>query len=131
MILQCIQICKESGIHGITGNFIIGGAKETAETLEESRKLAADMLKAARGILELYTVYFAPYPNTRMSSSPQEFGIEINQELLNYNLNTLRSPVVRTEALTAKEEFMGRSMNLTVSWRNTTGRKLLHQKRQM
>lgn len=105
MILQCIQICKESGIHGITGNFIIGGAKETAETLEESRKLAADMLKAARGILELYTVYFAPYPNTRMSSSPQEFGIEMDQELLNYNLNTMRSPVVRTEALTAKEIY--------------------------
>lgn len=105
MILQCIQICKESGIHGITGNFIIGGAKETAETLEESRKLAADMLKAARGILELYTVYFAPYPNTRMSSSPEEFGIEMDQELLNYNLNTMRSPVVRTEALTAKEIY--------------------------
>lgn len=105
MILQCIQICKESGIHGITGNFIIGGARETAETLEESRKLAADMLREARGILELYTVYFAPYPNTRMSSSPQEFGIEMDQELLNYNLNTMRSPVVRTEALTAKEIY--------------------------
>ena len=40
MILKCVKICKDTGLHGITGNFIIGGAFETKETILESKKLA-------------------------------------------------------------------------------------------
>ena len=56
MIEECIQICKDSGIRGITGNFIIGGAGEDGESLAESRELAAKLLEKAKGILELYMI---------------------------------------------------------------------------
>ncbi len=105
MIEECIQICKDSGIHGITGNFIIGGAGEDGESLAESRELAAKLLEKAKGILELYTVYFAPYPNTKMTANPQDYGIRIQEELLQYNLNTMRSPVVETKALSVQQIY--------------------------
>lgn len=110
-ILEAIKICKEYGIHGITGNFIIGGALETRETLEKSKELARELIHSAKGIIELYTVYFAPYPNTRMVSAPKDFQIEIHDDLKEINLNTMRSPVVNTKALTEydiydlKQEF--------------------------
>lgn len=101
MILECVRLCKEAGLHGVTGNFIIGGAFETEETIRESRELAAELIRSARGIMELYAVYFAPYPNTQMASFPERFGIELNPQLEEWNLNTMRSPVVRTDRLDA------------------------------
>ena len=44
-IIKAVQICKKAGIHGITGNFIIGGALETKETVEESKRLAKELKK--------------------------------------------------------------------------------------
>jgi len=105
MILEAIKECKEYGIHGITGNFIIGGAFETRETLEKSKELAKALIKSAKGIIELYAVYFAPYPNTKMVSNPGQFNIEIHEDLKEINLNTMRSPVVNTAELTTNEIF--------------------------
>lgn len=99
MILQAIDICKKMGIHGITGNFIIGGAHETRETFETSKKLAKEMIHRAKGIIELYTVYFAPYPNTKMVRTPGDYGITIHEELQATVLNTMRTPVVHTKEL--------------------------------
>lgn len=104
-ILQAIKICKESGIHGITGNFIIGGAKETKQTLAESRQLAKEMLDCAKGIMEIYTVYFAPYPNTKMVSDPSCYDIEIQDTLMKYNINTMRCPVIRTKELSTVDIY--------------------------
>lgn len=105
MILEAIKICKASSIHGITGNFIIGGAFESAETLEKSKQLAKELIHSAKGIIELYVVYFAPYPNTRIVNYPEEFDMILKPDLQNYNLNTMRSPVVATKELTTKEIY--------------------------
>ena len=111
MILDCIRICKEAGLHNATGNFIIGGAWESKETLQESMSLAAEMLAVGRGIVELYTVYFAPYPHTEIERTPETFGLSIDSDRLEWNLHTMRSPVVHTQMLTssmihdAKEAF--------------------------
>lgn len=111
MIVKAVKICKSSGIHSITGNFIIGGAFETKETLEKSKELAKILINEAKGIIELYTVYFAPYPNTRMVRKPEYFDIKIYPELQEKNLNTMRMPVVSTRELSinniydAKHEF--------------------------
>lgn len=111
MIVEAITICKKMGIHGITGNFIIGGAFETVETIEESKRLAKDLIYGAKGIIELYSVYFAPYPNTKIVNKPYCFNIKLNSKFQEYNLNTMRSPVVETKELTTvdiynlKEEF--------------------------
>lgn len=105
MIVDAVTACKHLGIHGITGNFIIGGAFETCETIEESKRLAKEMIYAAKGIIELYSVYFAPYPNTRIVNEPDCFDIKLNQELQKFNLNTMRSPVVATKELTTFEIY--------------------------
>ena len=103
MILRCIEICKESGVNGITGNFIIGGAMESEETLCESRELAEKMIDIGRGVTELFSVYFAPYPNTKMANHPSKFGIFRHPTLEHWNLNTMRSPVISTANLSAAE----------------------------
>lgn len=105
MILETIKICKSSGIHGITGNFIIGGAFETKETIEESKRLAKELIYEAKGIIEIYIVYFAPYPNTRIVNEPERFNIKLKKELEKCNLNTMRSPVVETNDLSTYEIY--------------------------
>lgn len=104
-IIKAIDICKAAGLHGITGNFIIGGAKETKETLRESRELAKEMLEHARGIMEIYTVFFAPYPNTQMVREPEQFDMKIHGELVDYSINTMRAPVVETKGLSTLDIY--------------------------
>ncbi len=104
-ILKAVKTCKEYGISGITGNFIIGGAVESRETLEDSKKLAKALIENAKGIIEIYVVYLAPYPNTRIVNNPEKFEITLQPELENYNLNTMRSPVVKTNKLSTKEIY--------------------------
>ena len=105
MILECVKICKDIGVHNVTGNFIIGGAFETEETLHESKKLAAELISAAKGIMEIYAVYFAPYPNTQMVKFPEKFDIKLDSQLEEWNLNTMRSPVIQTKELSVTEIY--------------------------
>ncbi|MFC4803616.1 B12-binding domain-containing radical SAM protein [Filifactor villosus] len=105
MIADTIKICKKTGIHGITGNFIIGGALETRHSIEESKRLVKELIYSAKGIIELYVVYFAPYPNTEIVNNPGKFNMKINKHFQEYNLNTMRSPVVETEELSTKEIY--------------------------
>lgn len=105
MIADTIEICKKTGIHGITGNFIIGGALESRNSIEESKRLAKELIFSAKGIIELYVVYFAPYPNTEIVNNPDKFNMKINKAFQDYNLNTMRSPVVETGELSTKEIY--------------------------
>lgn len=105
MIVSAIQICKELGIHSVTGNFIIGGAFESKDALEKSKQLAKELIQRAKGIIELYTVYFAPYPNTRMVREPEKFDITISNEFQELQINTMRTPVVRTRELSRNEIY--------------------------
>ena len=102
---NCAKICKDAGVHSVTGNFIIGGAWETKDTLAESRNLAKDLIRSGKGILELFTVYFAPYPNTRMVNTPSTFGIKIDTTRLDWNLNTMHSAVVSTQDLSIPDLY--------------------------
>lgn len=103
MILKVVEICKQKGIVGVTGNFIIGGAFESNETIKESMKLAEKIISAGRGIVELHTVFLAPYPNTAISSYPEKFDIIIHKNLLESNLTSMRTPVISTKNLNIKE----------------------------
>lgn len=105
MIIDAIKICKKSGIHGITGNFIIGGAYESRESIEKSKELAREMIHNAKGIIELYTVYFAPYPNTRMVRNPADYGINLHEKEQDTALNTMRTPVVSTAQFSRNEIY--------------------------
>lgn len=105
MILSAIKICKKLGLHSITGNFIIGGAFESNETIEKSKELAKKLIHEAKGIIELYTVYFAPYPNTKMVREPEIFEINILEKMKEININTMRTPVVETKKLSRNQIY--------------------------
>lgn len=103
MILKVVETCKQKGITGITGNFIIGGAFESSDTIKESMELAKNIISAGRGIVEIHTVFLAPYPNTAISLYPENFDITIHKELLEKNLTSMRTPVISTKNLSVKE----------------------------
>lgn len=105
MIVKAIEVCKHLGIHSVTGNFIIGGAFETYDTIEKSKQLARELIHKGKGIIELYAVYFVPYPNTDMTNYPEKYDIEIHEELKEININTMRTSVVSTKVLTRNEIY--------------------------
>jgi hypothetical protein len=105
MIIECIQICKKAGVRSVTGNFIIGGALECEETIQDSMALAAQMINEGKGIVELNTVYFAPYPNTQMKNHPEHFELKIDPKLESWSLNSMNSAVVRTDFLTTEQIY--------------------------
>lgn len=105
MIIDAVKICKEAGILSITGNFIVGGAIESEESFEESKSLFHELMEIGKGIIEIFLVYFAPYPNTQIVKNPQKFDLIIDDELMDYNLNSMCSPVVYSSKFSTPKIF--------------------------
>lgn len=99
MIVRAVDICKKAGICCVTGNFIIGGALETRETIAESRMLMKKLIQTARGCIDLHLVYFSPYPNTQMSKKPEKFQMTLKEKLHEYTIHSMCTPVVSTDSL--------------------------------
>ncbi len=102
MILEAVKICKEAGILCVSGNFIIGGACETEESVEDSLILAKKLLEVGRGVFDCRSVFLAPYTNTKIFLNPKEFSLKINNEAFDSSLTSMRSAVIETEALSVK-----------------------------
>jgi len=99
MIIDVVKLCKKFGLASLTGNFIVGGAFETLETLNESIALAKELIRHGVGMLECRTVFLALYPDTPMSSNPEGFGIYALEEQNKKSVVTMHNSVVRTKAL--------------------------------
>lgn len=111
MIEDAVKICKKAGLPTLEGNYIVGGAYETKNTVRESIEHAKRLLELGRAMLELNTVFFAPYCGTPITKNPGNYGMDIN-ETLNRHMNvTMRDAVCSTECMTteqiveAKREF--------------------------
>ncbi len=76
-IRDAVRICSEYGVLSIVGNFIIGGAHESKQTIEESIKFAENLLEIGKGRIDIITTLYTPYPGTSMYNSPEQFGLEI------------------------------------------------------
>ena len=98
-ILNVVKICKSAGLSSLAGNFIIGGAFESEDTFNESLSLAKEMIKAGRAMFECRSVFMAPYPNTKISKSPESFGLHPNNELISHSIYTMHNPVMSTDSL--------------------------------
>jgi anaerobic magnesium-protoporphyrin IX monomethyl ester cyclase len=96
--VRAIEICRDADVLSIIGNFIVGGAHETAETAEQTRRFAESLIDLAPGRVDVTTTLFTPYPGTPMYEHPERFGLQIlDKDCVtgpgdNY-------PFVRTEAL--------------------------------
>lgn len=77
---EAVRICNEASVLSVVGNFIIGGAHETKETLQDSIDFAKRLLDLAPGRMEITTTIFTPYPGTPMHQHPERFGLKILDE---------------------------------------------------
>lgn len=72
-----VRQAVEAGVPSVVGNFIIGGAHETKESIERSTDFAQELIESAPGRIDLSTTFLTPYPGTRIRERPEEFGIRI------------------------------------------------------
>lgn len=89
MIIDVVRECKAAGLHRVEGNYIIGGAFESEETLAESIAHAKKLITAGRGIAELNTVYFAPYHGTPITQAPELYGMCIDRRRFQHSVITM------------------------------------------
>lgn len=76
-IFEVVKMCRDACIEQIFGNIILGGAHFSREIFEEDKKFAHDLIVESRGTVEIGTVTFWPLAETRMTRSPEDFGIKI------------------------------------------------------
>lgn len=76
-IREAVRICSEADVLSIVGNFIIGGAFESWETINKSIAFAEELLDIGKGRLDVSTTIYTPYPGTPMYESPEDFGMEV------------------------------------------------------
>ena len=83
--------------------YIIGGAFESEETLAESISHAKKLITAGRGIVELNTVFFAPYYGTPITQTPELYGMCIDSKRMQHMIITMREAVINTETLSTND----------------------------
>lgn len=103
MSLEVVRQCKEAGIMSVEGNYIIGGARESWETLQESLSHAKKLLEVGRGIMELNTIYLAPYHGTPIAKAPEQYGLKLCRERMDHALASMQGVVLETEALSTDD----------------------------
>ena len=96
-IEEVVKICRDIDLPQLTGNFIIGGACETEETLLITKEYAEKLIRFAPGLMDIYTSTIMPLPNTAISKEPGRFGIKILDAPYLTSLEDF--PVTETETL--------------------------------
>ncbi len=111
-IEEVVGICRDAGLPQLCGNIIIGGARESAETLEETWAYVERLLELAPGMLDVSLTLFMPYPGTAMTLRPDLYGMAIADPHAITSVGD--HAVVRTEAMgleeitAARKRFSGR-----------------------
>lgn len=103
MIEEVVHLCHDMGLQTLEGNYIIGGAFESNNTLSESLEHAKRLIEMGRGMIELQTVFFAPYFDTPITKSPEHYGMKLLDDRLEHAIVTMREPVIETDELSAGE----------------------------
>ncbi|MCI9101132.1 MAG: radical SAM protein [Lachnospiraceae bacterium] len=115
MIIETVRRCYHAGLASLAGNYIIGGAFESDETLEESLKHAKSLISEGRGMVELNTVFFAPYHGTPITKCPENYGMRLIPERIAEKITTMTEPVSETQGLSVEE---------IIKWRQTFDQQL-------
>ncbi len=102
-IIEAVRICKESGLISLEGNYIVGGAFESEETIRESIAHAKKLIEVGRGMVNLNTVFFAPYASTPISNHPSAYDMKIEKYRNEHVITTMFEAVVSTKCLTSTE----------------------------
>lgn len=100
-LFEVIEICQAAGLPQLVGNIIIGGALETRESLDYTFDTVNQMIKAGRGMVEVVSTFYMPFPETAMSKNPQAFGIYVKDEGALTSVGDF--PVIETATLSIEE----------------------------
>lgn len=97
----------EAGLPQMAGNFIIGGARESAETAERTRNFVLALLEEFPGFLDISTTFPMPLCGTRLTEQPEAFGISWTDKEFVSSLEDV--PVNRTDALSLRDISLARA----------------------
>jgi anaerobic magnesium-protoporphyrin IX monomethyl ester cyclase len=97
-IREAVRICCEADVLSIFGNFVIGGAFESWESIERSIEFAKELLELGLGRLEVNSTVYTPNPGAAIYNAPGDFGLELAD---NYAF-------VRTRELSSREILQAR-----------------------
>ena len=86
MTIEVVKNCKSAGLLRVEGNYIIGGAFENEITLQESIEHSEKLIEAGRGIIELNTVFFAPYYGTAITKNPALYGLKNSEKRFKHTI---------------------------------------------
>ena len=116
MIIDVVRECKAAGLHRVEGNYIIGGAFESEDTIRESIAHAKKLITAGRGIAELNTVFFAPYHGTLITQAPELYGMCIDRRRFQHAAFTTKDELLRNSEHISSGRIINHSrLN---AWRN-------------
>jgi radical SAM superfamily enzyme YgiQ (UPF0313 family) len=96
-VFNVVQYAYKSGLPQMAGNFIIGGAFESQDTLAATRDFTLSLMDAAPGMLDISTTFVMPLPGTRISTHPHEYDIVLEDP--EYVTSLEDFPVNRTKSL--------------------------------
>lgn len=85
-------------------NFIIGGAAETPDTIEQTIKFACELIEAGPGRVDISCNFLTPYPQTQVCQHPEKFGIKLLDSEVVTGFND-EYPVVETESMDKEAIF--------------------------
>lgn len=76
-IIDAVHLCQEYDILSIYTNFILGGANENDETIQQTFDLMKTLFEAAPGRFECGSTFLSPYQGTAIEKNPSNYNIEI------------------------------------------------------
>ncbi len=72
-----MRLCRDAGIQQIYGNIILGGANFSREVYETDKKFVRKLIFEGQRTVEIGVVTFWHLPETKMTTKPSNFGINI------------------------------------------------------
>lgn len=112
-LFKVIEIASQAGLAQLVGNIIIGGALETRETLDDTFATVKDMITAGRGMVEVVSTFYLPFPETAMSKNPEAYGIFVKDAQALTSVGDF--PVIETAQLSIEEICAARNEFFTES----------------
>lgn len=86
----------------LVGNFIVGGAYETEETIHESMELVEEMLTVGNGMFACKTVFLASYSQTPITLRPEKYDLEYQREFESTCVYLMYLPLMKVKEVPRK-----------------------------
>lgn len=110
-IQETARMCFEADLPQLAGNFIIGGAFETPQTLKNTTSFVLDLMNETKGMIDVSTTFPMPLIGTKLTEQPECFDIIWEEK--SYLTSIEDFPVNRTKEMTRIDICQGRSLFLS------------------